>query len=243
MSNRFFVSQGLVDPIVDLAGGEAHHLRNVLRCRVGDFVSLFDGRGAEADAEIVRISKRSVTVEVRHRRSVSCHETQSLILATAVPKGDRFRWLVEKATELGVSRFIPLTTARSVVEPSPGKLDRARQTVIESAKQCGRSYLMQIDEVMDWTSFVQTELISERTLVAHPAAAQPGASLVEEMINTQKPIVVATGPEGGFTDDEIELALQSGATLVGLGSRILRIETAALVLTALFSATSGFGSP
>src|SRR5712691_11012374 len=131
---RFFLRQPLQLATVELDGPEAHHLLHVLRAKIGDRLGLFNGDGDEALVEIVRIRKRSAELHIVETWTTPA-EPRQLILAVALPKGDRARWLIEKATELGVARIIPLRTARSVVEPREGKIDKLEQSVIEACKQ------------------------------------------------------------------------------------------------------------
>jgi 16S rRNA (uracil1498-N3)-methyltransferase len=164
MADRYFLPQFPEGELCELTGSEFHHLAHVMRGSPGDRLTLFDGQGTEADAEIVRLSKTSGTLRLGERR---CDATQTqVVLATSVPKSDRFRWLVEKATELGVSRLIPLQTSRSIVAPGAIKLDKMRQAVIEACKQSGRNRLMEIDPLTQWKDFVSTVLPTTPTLIA-----------------------------------------------------------------------------
>ncbi len=237
MSRRFYLPSELNVAAVELAGAEAHHLLHVLRCQVGEAVCLFDGKGTEATARIAATSKRTVELEIVAVRSSKGPEGMQLVLATAVPKGDRFRWLVEKSTELGVHRLIPLQTSRHVVDPGSGKLAKMRQTVIAACKQCGRNRLMQIDETTTWSTFLEKECHDQPVFVAHPGG-QPIQDAARSVGAAGTSISLAIGPEGGFTDAEIDEAIQRGATPVSLGPRILRIETAALAMAALFGSTA-----
>jgi 16S rRNA (uracil1498-N3)-methyltransferase len=157
-----------------------------------------------------------------------------LTLATAVPKGDRFDWLVEKATELGVARLVPLITARSVVHPGTSKLDRLRRRIVEASKQCGRSRLMELAVPIPWTDCVSREFSGKDVWVADPS----GAPFSRGEVPSQGSVLAAIGPEGGFTPDELEAACRHGARLVALGRRILRIETAGMALSALLTVES-----
>ena len=234
MSRRFYLPSELNVAAVELAGSEAHHLLHVLRCQVGEKVCLFDGNGTEATARIAAVTKRTAELEIVATRSPEGPEHTQLILATAVPKGERFRWLVEKSTELGVNRLIPLQTSRHVVDPGSGKLEKMRQTVIAACKQCGRNRLMRIGEATPWSTFLENECRDQPVFVAH-SDGQPSHEAVRPTGSaTATSIVLAVGPEGGFTDAEIDEAVQLGATLVSLGPRILRIETAALAMATLF---------
>ena len=158
---------------------------------------------------------------------------QGLTIATAVPKGDRFDWLIEKATELGVSQLIPLTTSRSVVDPRTSKLDKLRQTVVAACKQSGRNHLMEIGSVTSWPDFIRQFVPDHTVLIAHPQG-ELLESIEPVLANQEKTLLVAIGPEGGFSDVEIQLALRAGAKAIQLGSKILRIETAAIGLAAKF---------
>lgn len=233
MSRRFYYPGSLEAETVRLEGPEAHHLVHVLRAEAGQQVFLFDGAGTEALAEVLGVSRK--TADLRICRTIGASEPESgLVLATAVPKGERFRWLVEKATELGVERLVPLHTTRSTVDPRENKLDKLRQTVIEACKQCGRNRLMEIEAPVEWADLLAREATLRPCFVSQPAG-EP-VSGVTAFAGTPAPLV-AIGPEGGFTEDEIQQGLAAGARLVSLGPRILRIETAAIAVAALRAVT------
>ena len=239
MSRRFYLPQALDVPRVFLQGREAHHLTNVLRGKLGDEVLLFDGNGIEARARIVGLQPSGAAdgggtaeLEILSHGPAESETRQPIILATAVPKGDRFEWLVEKATELGVSRLIPLVTDRSIVNPGEGKLDKLRNTVIAASKQCRRSRLMEITAPLSWSHFLTQEAGAGQLYMADPS----GESMGSQRWGTDRPIILTIGPEGGFTEREISAAVAAGAGLVSLGPRILRIETAAVALAAVVGA-------
>ena len=231
MADRFYFSGELVPGVIELAGGESQHLSRVLRKQAGQRVMLFDGRGREAEAEIVEIAKRSVRLRVLAIASAESGSVAGLELATAVPKGDRLRWLVEKATELGVARITPMRCERSVVDPGAGKLEKMRQVVIEACKQSGRNRLMEIGEVVPFAECLRgdgprllADRLGSRTSVDSESLA--GAECVR----------VIVGPEGGFTSEETDLARAAGAGRVSFGRHILRIETAGVAAAAWFAA-------
>ncbi|MEX2288316.1 MAG: RsmE family RNA methyltransferase [Planctomycetaceae bacterium] len=235
MVERFYFPQLSDGPAAELSGAEARHLVKVLRKNVGDEVVLFDGRGHRATAAVVEMDKRSVRLQILARQDAESEQSTSLVLATAVPKGERFRWLVEKATELGVDRLVPLETARSVVHPGDGKLEKMEQTVIAACKQSNRDRLMAIDAKTSWQDFVANEFPGRRVYVAHPTGA-PCNQVVDEP-GAIDAIIAAVGPEGGFDDREIAMAVNAGALLVNLGPQTLRIETAALAMAATLRLT------
>jgi 16S rRNA (uracil1498-N3)-methyltransferase len=238
MLDRFFCSPMPSGDVALLEGTEAHHLSRVLRKTKGEQIEIFDGEGHFALAEIEAVAKKSVELKILER-GVSPPPLGQIILATAVPKGDRFRWLVEKSVELGVDCLIPLLTERSVVKPGEGKRDKMEQAVIEASKQCRRNYLMEVGDPKPWP-VVLKECLAQNDLafVAHPDGAD-----VRDVFPTAFPdrVLFIVGPEGGFTDGEIRDATQAGALAVGLGPNILRIETAALTLAA-FAALQRVGN-
>src|SRR3972149_595754 len=142
MSDRFFSSQPIASEHVTLAGPEAHHLLHVMRAKVGEQVTLFDGSGAEFDAEIARCGRSEVDLRVLERREIDRELAFELVIGVPLPKGDRQKWLVEKLTELGVTELVPLVTERGVAQPTDSALERLERGVIEAAKQCGRNRLM-----------------------------------------------------------------------------------------------------
>src|SRR4029078_8817654 len=127
-----------------LQGAEAHHLAQVMRAKCGDEVCLFDGSGFEFRASIRKIGRVEVEFEIVESRQVDREMARHITLAVSLPKGDRQRWLVEKTTELGVARLVPLVTRYSVAQPVGNATTRLRRAVIEASKQCGRNRLMEI---------------------------------------------------------------------------------------------------
>jgi 16S rRNA (uracil1498-N3)-methyltransferase len=247
MTRRFYAPEGWPLGETRLDEGESHHLQRVLRAEAGFAVEVFDGRGATGRGVLAgNAGKRAV---VRVETTTTEPAGPELVLATAVPKGDRFAWLVEKGTELGVARIVPLVTRRSVVDPGSGKLDKLRQGVIEACKQCGRSRLMTLDEPMSLANFVRgysETPVSDRAglLVAHPGGA-PLSNFSPD--DAGRGIVVVIGPEGGLDEAEVAQLVEAGGCAVSLSRHILRVETAALVVAAWHglrggSATEGVGS-
>jgi 16S rRNA (uracil1498-N3)-methyltransferase len=226
MADRFHVNCELRPGPVLLEGPEAHHLRTVCRLRPGDAVCLFNGDGHEYPARVASLDRRGVTLEVLGAESPPRERGFRLTVAAPLPKGDRAQFLLEKLTELGVTDFVPLQTARSVVHPRQAKGEKLERYVIEASKQCGRNVLLRVGPLTAWGDYCGKGDLPARKLLGHPGGtAVPAASAVDT--------VVAVGPEGGFTEEEVEEARAAGWGLVSLGPRILRVETAAVVLAAL----------
>lgn len=231
MADRYFVESPIEDEHARLAGAEAHHLAHVMRASVGTQITLFDGSGCEFLARVERVGRAEIELAVVERRLVDREATCEVTLGVALPKGDRQRWLVEKATELGVARLVPLVTQRSnegLSESGRGKLSRA---VIEASKQCGRNRLMEVAAPVALAAFLASRAGDSTRLVAHPGGEELQAMFESSTSPTVPPqVAIVIGPEGGLTDAEVEQARAAGWRPVGLGSRILRIETAAIAL-------------
>lgn len=227
--HRFYAPRIGSQADVELEGDEAHHLGHVLRIRPAEEVILFDGRGAAARAEVRSVSRRSVQLHLLE--GLRTHDARSprITLCTAIPKSDRLRWLVEKATELEVDRLVPIRTARSVVHPGNGKLERLESTVIAACKQCGRNDLMDIESTTDFSSAL--DLCTGRgALLADPDGSP--LSTVVRGTASHSDLVVFIGPEGGFSPEEIAQAEARGVIRLSLGRTVLRTETAAIALAA-----------
>ena len=238
MSERFFAENLSVGQQVQLAGDEARHLSTVMRASVGDTVTLFDGSGAEFTARITRQDKRGVWLEVAERHEISREHACRLTLAVALPRGERQKWLVEKLTELGVTRLVPLVTERGVALAGEAAVARLQRQVIEASKQCGRNRLMEICPPTNAVQFLQAGLPPSASLLF----ADPIGKLLAEVTHLRVApfeCCIAVGPEGGFTDAERAAAATGGWRFVSLGPRLLRVETAALAMASWASLIQG----
>jgi 16S rRNA (uracil1498-N3)-methyltransferase len=226
MADRFFVTTPIEGDTAELTDAEARHATRVMRLMVGDALLLFDGSGHEFEGRILEITRERVRVEITDRRLVDRESSPELTLGVALPKGDRQRWLVEKATELGVGRLVPLQTRRGVAQASSGTLTKLRRVVVEACKQCGRNRLLQIERPISLPDFLNAPFDGLRWL-ADPAGKSPTC-----VPASTASVRVIIGPEGGLAPDELEAADGAGWLKVSLGPRILRVETAALVIAA-----------
>ncbi len=151
-------------------------------------------------------------------------------LAVAPPKGDRFKWLIEKATELGVDQITPLITTRTVVEPGAGKLDKLQAAVVAACKQSGRNRVMQVQENLPFGKLIEIAGTERIVLVG-----DPGGRLFDPVMIPEgtREVVLLIGPEGGWTDEELSRAELAGAVRVRIADGVLRAETAAIQLAGL----------
>jgi len=230
---RLFVRQQLGEGArVELDAGQANYLGNVLRLAEGAELLVFDGRSGEWLARIAEAGKKrmALTVDSRTREPEAIPDVW---LAFAPVKRQATDWLVEKATELGAARLVPVITGRTIVERV--KLERLESIAIEAAEQCGRTLLPDISEPLPLTDFLQHREAA-RTLYL---ADETGGEWTPDAF-TPGPCVILTGPEGGFTDEErAAIRAAPNAVPVSLGPRILRAETAALAALAAYMAVAG----
>lgn len=222
MSERFYCPDPPSAGRLLLDADEARHLVRVCRLGVGDLVEVFDGQGYATKAQIQTVGNRSVELIPVGEPIAERQWPFGVMLATAVPKGNRFDWLVEKCTELGVERLVPIVTERSVVDPGPSKLSRLRRAIVESSKQCGRNRLMALHEPMTWALVAKVSTKALK-LLADPDGVPPSAW---PAVSPSDGVILAVGPEGGFSQGERALADACGWTAVGLSRNTLRIETA-----------------
>jgi 16S rRNA (uracil1498-N3)-methyltransferase len=225
---------------VSLNADEARHVRGVLRLQPGDEVYVFDGAGKEFRCAVREFVRDGAVLEVVEEVAPARPESPlKLTLAVALLKGEKFDLVVQKATELGASRIVPVATSRADVRIRTGddaqqKVMRWQRIALEAAKQCGRARLMEIEEPVGFKTLIdRTAGDGELRLMF---AERSGTSLDEVAHNSRSGWVkmsALVGPEGGWADDEIDLARESGWTIVTLGGRTLRAETAAIAIVAL----------
>jgi 16S rRNA (uracil1498-N3)-methyltransferase len=225
VSDRFFFDGPLGPGDVTLTGAEAHHLTTVRRLGSGAAVTLFNGDGREYPASVVEVGKKRVMLHVTWVETPDRELGFPLHIASALPKGDRGGFLIEKLTELGVTDFTPLLTERAVVKADDAKADKLRRAVIEASKQCGRNVLMRVHPPAKWLDWCVGQ-IGTRFLAHLGGGLGAGRPCGEA--------TVAIGPEGGFTEPEVQTPCAAGWELVSFGPRTLRVETAAVAAAVLF---------
>jgi len=239
--HRFFVSPCLLQqsPVV-LTGDLAHQMRRVLRLAPGDRVQLLDGDGLCCEAEVLAVTAKDVRLAIVDRSLALGEPCVHITLYQAVLKGERFAWALQKGTEVGVSAFVPLITERSIIDDLhvvDAKVERWQRIIQEAAEQCGRGRVPVLQHgqmlrqalktpawpgalrIIPWEGVPWEE---ERTLALSQVLSKCN-------LNEGARIEVFVGPEGGFTDAEVDWARGHGVLPVTLGPRILRAETAGLV--------------
>ena len=217
--------------MVELYGAQANYLGNVLRLGSGAELLVFDGLSGEWRARIAESGKKRMTLTI-DQRTREPESIPDVWLAFAPVKRAQTDWLVEKATELGAARLIPVMTQRTIAERV--RLERLESIAIEAAEQCGRTRVPQIAEPLALGRFIEELDPARHFYFADEGGGDPLSTAFEE-----GPAVILTGPEGGFTEEERAFVRGSGATPISLGPRILRAETAALASLAAFMGIAG----
>ncbi len=223
------MGRGGENSTLTLEGPEVKHL-HVLRIKVGDEVTAFDGLGLEYRARILELSNFAAILELLDKLENDFETPQPITLAIALLKGDKLADVVRAATELGVAHIQLLRTQfADVPDIGANKLERLRRIAEEASKQSRRSVVPQILEPMSLKGISEVQ----NGFVAHPGSSQ---TLLEKL-HWNAPVWLASGPEGGFSDGEISLLTARGFTAISLGKRILRAETAPLALLGAIAAT------
>jgi 16S rRNA (uracil1498-N3)-methyltransferase len=242
---RFFVPAGVLRARNVTLGGElAHRLGRVLRLKRGARVVLTSGGPREYEVQLTAVSANAVTGIIVGEREAPPELEVTLVLYQSLIRANRFDLVLEKGTEIGVARFVPVIAARSQVqseEPSAPRAERWRRLVVEAAEQSGRGRAPAIDAPLPFAEAVG--LAGGLRVLAwegEPASGGHGlGAYLRGLRDRPRLISLFIGPEGGFGDEEIDLARREGVELVTLGPRVLRSETAAIVASALVLAALG----
>jgi 16S rRNA (uracil1498-N3)-methyltransferase len=219
---------------LELDGERLRHARTVLRLRPGDEFAVTDGAGAEFRVAIERLGRTAGSARVLGRSSPQRESPLRTVLAQAVPRGDRFAFVLEKAVELGVSVVAPVLSGRTVPSGAGGGQAGLRwRRILEGAlAQSGRTRLPELREPVSWPQFVTDDDLPALRLLLWEKA-QTGLQAVLQRQDAPAAALVAVGPEGGWSADEAQLALQAGFIAVRLGPRTLRTDTAGLAALAV----------
>lgn len=216
---------------------EVHHLKNVLRLRPGDSVALFNGSGEETAGEILSIDPFQVQIQPRDGIRTQSGARWSLTLACAIPKKSKFETIIEKCTELGADEIVPIYTQRTEVIYKKGDIDkkmaRYRTVSINAAKQSQRTTLPILQAPIKFTDYLARR--DPKALLIIPCLISPRKKLntvLNELPDPPGKLIFLIGPEGDFTPEEVQLAVQKGGIPVSLGPTVLKVETAAIAVLA-----------
>jgi len=235
--NRFFVPvQSIQLDQVRLSGQQAHQILNVLRLKVGDNIIVLDNTGYEYEVTLTKVTKDETVGKILQKRPATGEPRTQITLYQALLTREKFEHVLQKCTELGVSEFVPIITERTIVRDAE-KIDRRRlarwqRIITEAAEQSGRGRISQLQPAHRFNNIVSNLGEFDHCLIASPNG-QSLRQIFREGDTKPVRIGLFIGPEGGFTEAELKACCEAGAKRVGLGGRILRTETAAVVASAL----------
>lgn len=234
--HRFFIPpERIENGNTFISGGQAHQIKEVLRLKSGDQVVALDNTGIEYKVELVEISKNRVKGKVIGQSLCPNEPVIQITLYQTLLKSDKFEWVLQKCTEVGVSRFVPITCERCVVDtPSESRFERWRKILYEAAEQSRRGKISDLDPVIDFKC--ACEQVDGLSIVPWEQETVDG---ITAAMSNEKRVNIFIGPEGGFTVDEIEIARNAGIIPITLGKRILRAETAGIVTATIIMHKSG----
>ena len=240
---RFYVPQPQIEKgVLKVEGEEVKHIRKVLRLKAGDEITVFDGLGKEFEGTIVEEGLSSVVIRIQNVYSSKRDSPLEVTLAQSLLKGEKMDYLIQKATELGVKEIIPFLSSRSVPRlEKPRRLKRHHRwerIAIEASKQCGRGVVPKIESLQDYSDMLRMASPNTLRLILWE---REGIKLKEilERSKERKKIFFIIGPEGGFSQGEVEEAKRAGFIPVTLGRRILRAETASLCFLSILQYEQG----
>jgi len=238
---HFYVNpKDIQDKSFIIENEQFHYLSNVRRFSVGDEINIFDGLGNSYKARIDNIDKKSMKGTILSSKTLVL-PNKKISLYTAIPKGERFDWLIEKASEIGVSKIVPIIYVRSVVkELSENKLERYKKISISASSQSWRADIMPIEKPISFIETVGAVSTQKDTLNILPWESEEEKNILNILNENKdvKNINIFVGPEGGFDKTEIDIAIKKGFKTVTLGKNILRVETAAIVASSIATTTT-----
>lgn len=232
MANFYIDKSDITESTATITGEEAQHISRVLRMKKGDSVTLCDGEGSFYEAVLTDFSEKSVTAQITSSRRAETEPTVQLTVYQGIPKNPKLETIVQKATEIGVVKIVPVDTSRAVAKlDKANKVDRLRKIAREAAKQSKRGIVPEVTDSVSFKDAVKMAALADLAII--PYEEETEVSL-KKALSGKNPSTVAImiGPEGGFEKEEVQLAKESGIISVTLGRRILRTETAPLAVSA-----------
>ena len=239
---RFFISpDNVAGPVITISGDDVRHISTVLRMKTGDELLLCDGQGTEYQARISHMDRSSIKTEIVSRATREIRSPR-ITLGQGLPKSEKMDLIVQKATELGVAEIVPLITERTVVKVRDDvkRIARWQKICREAAMQSGRIDIPYVHGVQSFHEYLSSLIPDPLALNLLPweEGTKPIKPVLRENGEVKK-IVVLIGPEGGFSRDEAELAVEKDFDLISLGPNILRTETAAIAVLSMILYETG----
>jgi len=214
---------------VSISGTDYKHIVKVLRLKPGDNITLFDTNSIEYYGQIREIGKRDLIVDIERSELVNTESPIEITLLQGLPKGDKMDYIIEKATELGIRRIVPVITERAQIRDRDRK-KRWDRIALEASKQCGRTNPAIIENTLDFEEALNIYFKRDLPIILHVNTEVSVKNHIKNSLQAPSNIVLFVGPEGGFTDNEVLLGNKMGFITLGLGPRVLRTETASIAV-------------
>lgn len=234
---RFYIEQNQIhDDYITIEGSDVNHIKNVLRMKVGEAMILCDGQGTDYHCTIDTLSNDFIQAKVVEVEDTQTELPAKIYLFQGLPKKDKMELIIQKAVELGVYQIVPVMMKRSVVKlddkkKEQKKLERWQSIATSAAKQSGRGIIPEVVPVMSYKEAIaMAKEMDYKVLPFEHAEGMEETKKIIKEVQGKKTVAVFIGPEGGFEDDEVAYAMESGIKSITLGKRILRTETAGLTI-------------
>lgn len=236
MPKYFVLPESITDDTVVITGEDAKHLATVLRSEEGDCVEVCDGCGTDYSCEITAVDKKEITLKINEKKPCQSEPKTKITLFQGLPKADKMELIIQKCVELGIEKIVPVATHRAVVKldkkDSIKKIERWQKIAESAAKQSGRGRIPQIGEVVSFKEAVKLGAMAQGAIIPYEHEEKRGIREFAKSFSGSE-VAIFIGPEGGFADEEIALAMENGILSVSLGKRILRTETAGMATVAI----------
>lgn len=237
--SKFFVKVNQIrENIITISGQDVNHIKKVLRKKIGDMITVSDGENKEYTCKIETITDEYIEAVILEQKQIQLENATKIDLIQALPKSDKMEYIIQKTTELGINKIIPVITQRVVVKLDDNskikKVQRWQKIAEEASKQCKRDNIPQIDSIIHISNLVEKLKEYDIVLLAYENEKQERIKDIIEEIKKSNKIAIMIGPEGGFEENEIKYLLEYQNTkIISLGKRILRTETAGIVVTSI----------
>jgi len=243
MPTFFVTAESIAPPTIRITGQLLHHLRDSLRLRLGDELTLIDQSGTRYRTEVAQVTTKALEARILDQTTARPRTAPTLILAQAILKGEKMDWVIQKATELGVDHIVPVHTKHGVVKIQPERLNHQRarweRIALEAAQQSERWTLATIDVPTDLPHLFREQTYATTKIILSERSRDQSLTKVPLTTNTEQAILILIGPEGGWDVEELRLAGEAGFQAVTIGQRILRAETAAIAAVSILQSRLG----
>ncbi len=232
MTRIFVPPEAIKSETITLTNDQSRYLALVLRAQPGDTIIIMDGQGCKYDCKLLSVHKKEIVAAILSKAAYSIESPLSITLAQGIVKADKMNFIIQKSTELGVNRIIPLVTERTQVRKTD-KIIRWRKIAQSASQQCGRDKVPGIDEPIKFEHYLSS--LSQETgpsvsarLIFSEGVSERNLKKTMSCFGNILQLIIMVGPEGGFSEQEVSFAIKQGFSAVSLGPRILRAETAPL---------------